>query len=285
MAASVGCAEGAARMGGASAVLAGSSGGSSGAAVVTAELVAVDAISCVLRAPTVPAERCEEIARSAGTTAEGLARADHSVIDQLGEVIVRRARGERMTASQRVGVARWFDLGVAAAREAAVANSAARAASLQRVRASEGGSGDLDAIEAAAARDASEVRSRAQLDALRAFAREGLEGASEAEAIAVIVAIARVDGARGAHETTRADTVQSSVDLAVDVAGASSVRALSERAQTGSGDRGALRATGAEAPSLDDARARLQLRASEACSRASPAVRQWCERSARPMSQ
>lgn len=253
-----------------------SSGGAASAAAEAsgAQSIATDAISCVLRASSVSAERCREVATMAGTTLEGLQRADHSVVDQLGEVVVRRARSERMPAQQRAGLARWFDLGIAAAREAAVANVAARSASLQRARANEMTAGDLDAIEAAAQRDASEVRSRAHLDSLMAFAREGLDGASDAEAVAVVVALARVDGARGAHEMTRSDTVQSSVDIAVDIAGASTVRALSDRAN--SGERAALRA-GSEAPSLDDARARLRLRATEVCARASGAVRAWCD--------
>jgi cobyrinic acid a,c-diamide synthase len=242
-----------------------------------AEAIATDAISCVLRAPTVSVERCREIASMAGTTVEGLHRAEHSVVDQLGEVIVRRARSERMMSAQRAGLARWFDLGMAAAREASVATAASRSASLQRARADEMTAGDLDAIESAAQRDTNEVRARAQLDALMAFARERLDGAAEAECIAIVVAMSRVDGARGAHEMTRSDSVQTSVDLAVDVAGAASVRALNERSN--SGERAALRAS-TEAPSLDDASARLRVRASEVCVRASASVRQWCERSA-----
>jgi len=255
-----------------------SSASSGGAASVSsgAEVIATDAISCVLRVSTVSVERCREIAAMAGTSVEGLQRAEHSVVDQLGEVIVRRARSERMTAAQRAGLARWFDLGMAAAREASVALVASRSASLQRARADQMTAGDLDAIEAAAQRDSNEVRARAQLDSLMAFAREGLDGAAEAESIAIVVALARVDGARGAHEMTRSDTVQSSVDLAVDVAGAASVRALNERSS--SGERAALRAA-TEAPSLDDASARLRVRATEVCARASASVRQWCERS------
>lgn len=276
--ASVACAESSSPSAVASVGTSANAESSGGAAIATssAEAIATDAISCVLRASNVSVERCREVASMAGTTVEGLQRADHSVVDQLGEVVVRRARAERMIATQRAGLGRWFDLGMAAAREASVANVASRAASLQRARADQNTAGDLDAIEAAAQRDMSEVRARAQLDALMAFAREGLDGAAEAETIALVVAMARVDGARGAHEMTRSDTVQSSVDIAVDIAGASSVRALNDRVN--SGERAALRA-GADAPSLDDARARLRVRATEVCARASASVRQWCERS------
>lgn len=279
------CAESGMASGAASVESAASSGGAASVRTVgsaasstsNAEAIATDAISCVLRASTVSVERCREVASMAGTSVEGLHRAEHSVVDQLGEVIVRRARSERMTSAQRAGLARWFDLGMAAAREASVANVASRSASLQRARADQMTAGDLDAIEAAAQRDTNEVRARAQLDALMAFAREGLDGATEAESIAIVVAMARVDGARGAHEMTRSDAVQSSVDLAVDVAGAASVRALNERSN--SGERAALRAS-TEAPSLEDASARLRVRASDVCARSSASVRQWCERSA-----
>jgi hypothetical protein len=245
-------------------------------ATSSAEAIAADAISCVLRASTVSYERCAEIASMAGTTVEGLQRAEPSVIDQLGEVLVRRARSERMSSAKRAGLARWFDLGIAAAREAAIAREASRSSSLQRVRSNQWTAGDLDAIEAAARRDSNEVRARAQLDALRAFAHEGLDGAVEAEAIAIIVAMARVDGAREADEMTRSDAVQTAVDLAVDVAGAPSVRALNERSH--GGERAALRVS-TEVPSLDDMLARLRLRATEVCARASASVRQWCSRS------
>ncbi len=273
--AAAGCAE-SAPLASASGLNASGSSGGSAAAVSAAESSAIDAVGCVLGTMGVSRERCTELATSAGTTVDRLARADHSVVDQLGEVIVRRARAERMPAPQRAGLARWFDLGMAAAREASVANAAMRAVNLQRARADEHRSGDLDAIEEAAQRDSGDARARAQLDALMTFAREGLDGAREAEAIAVLVALARVDGARQAHESLRADSVQSSVELAVDVAGASSVRALNDR--PGNTDRSAqVRASGTEGPSLDQARARLRLRGSEVCARATSAVRAACE--------
>lgn len=251
-----------------------SSGGQAQASAnrAEAETLAVDAIGCVLRGVDSNGERCAQIAALVGVRPAVLARAEHETVEQLGQIVVRRARAERMTAAQRVGIARWFDLGMAAAREAVLAREGSRAAHLTAARANPMTAGDLDAIEFAAARDTAALRARAQLDALRAFAAEGLDGAPEAQALSVLIAMARVDGARGAHEAIRTDAVQSSADLAVDVAGAGSVRALTDRGNSGA--RSAMRAS--EGPSLDDAHARLRLRAGEVCERASAVVRAFC---------
>jgi hypothetical protein len=252
------------------------SGGASAAS--GADVMAADAIACVLRDGAVDRARCEAIARVAGSSLTALLRADHDAVDRLGEALGRRARSERMTPAQRVGMARWLDLGLAAAREAAIALDAARAANLTSARRDVERSGDLDAIEAAGHLDATSVRSRSHLDALRRFALEGLDGAREAEAIAVVIAHARLGSARDADASVRADAMQTALDVAVDVAGPGSVEASPTTvAETSARSR----AGRDEATSIEAARQRLVVRGGAACPRAEGAIRSLCERSVR----
>jgi hypothetical protein len=246
----------------------------------TADRVAVDAIGCVLGDDSVPRDRCATLAALAGASQDMLVRAEHDVIDRLSEYVGRRARAERMPPARRVGVLRWFDLGIAAAREAALANASARAAHLATVRADPMRGSDLDAVERAVRLDVAAVRARAHLDALRAFAREGMDGAVEADALSVWIATARVEGARHADDMLREDAQQTASELAIDVAGSRSA-GVEPRATTTPREvrelRGAMRPT-VDGVSLDVARARLQARAEELCGRCSDAVRARCER-------
>ncbi|MBL8681752.1 MAG: hypothetical protein JNK05_21470 [Myxococcales bacterium] len=247
-------------------------------AVYASEQLAFDAVRCVLLLDEPGRARCEEVAHLGGASLDGLLRAEHDAVDRLGELIGRRARSERMTSARRAGLGRWFDLSMAAAREASLANAAARAHHVERLRQDAMRASDLDAVEHAAHLDTRAVRARAQLDALRAFAREGLDGASEAEAMAVVIASARLRGAAAADSAMRAEATQTATDLAVDVAGSSTASVSRERAPADERSA-ALRA--AEGPSIEGARERLAARAVAVCPRAISLVRSLCESSVR----
>lgn len=258
--------------------LAQSSGGAAQPTVFASEQLAFDAVRCVLALDEPGRARCEEVAQLGGASLDGLLRAEHDAVDRLGELVGRRARTERMTAARRAGLGRWFDLSMSAAKEASLANAAARAHHVERLRRDPMRASDLDAVEHAAHLDTRAVRARAQLDALRSFAREGLDGAAEAEAMSVVIASVRLRGASSADSAMRAEATQTATDLAIDVSGSATAAVARDRAPTDERSA-ALRAS--EGPSIEAARQRLAARGAEVCPRAISLVQSLCESSVR----
>jgi len=246
--------------------------------VYASEQLALDAVRCVLRLDEPGAARCQEVAQLGGSSVDGLLRAELDLVDRLSETIGRRARTERMTSARRAGLGRWFDLSIAAAREAALANAAARAHHVEHLRRDPMRASDLDAVEHAARLDTRAVRARVQLDALRAFAREGLEGAADADALAVVIASSRLRGAGVADAAMRVEATQSATDVAIDVAGSSTASIARERTP---GDVRSAAVRSSEGPSAEIARQRLAARAAELCPRANSLVQTLCEASVR----
>jgi hypothetical protein len=253
--------------------------------------LAADAIACTLVELEVSSSRCAAIASVAGGREADLRAVEHGVAERLLEALSRRARVERIPASDRAALGRWLDVGLAAARELVAVRAASRASALAHAREDLARSSDLDALEHAASVDVSGVRARAHFDALRRLADEGGEGAREARVLALVLAASRLDLLRAASSVVREAAIESAVDLAIDVAGASTSGALagdstrdpawSSAGQGDAAERAARPARSPAEPTLETARGRLAARASELCPTVNAPLRALCVRAAR----
>jgi hypothetical protein len=268
------------------------SNGSSGSEQVASEsptvALAADAFACVLADETQRQTQCEAVARACASTASNVRAAQPDTIERLTEVLVHRARAERMPPTQRMAFARWFDLGMSAAREAAQARAASHATNIERVRRDPELSSDVAALEHAASVDAQALASRGHLDQLRAFAHEGNDGAENATAIAVAIVALRLKIAEQADSALRVDALTVASALAVESAGPAVASAHRSAEGTPAGnaarreqDALAAESVGARTDTHENvarvARAAIAQMGTTPCAQAVAPIRTFCE--------
>lgn len=258
-----------------------SSGGPLGSQGSASVALAAEAFGCVLADPTLSDARCQSVANVAAATLVQLRRADADTVEQLSEVLLRRARAERMSPINRLAFARWLDLGMSASREAAHARVAAQAANIQRIRRDPELSSDPDALEHAAHVDAQALAARSHLDGLRAYAHEGNDGAENATALAITIIAARLRIAEGADAALRSDALGVASDIAIESAGpAARTGAANPRAHDGAADpTSAAARTDRNDSNAAAARSALAQMGTAPCSQALGPIRTLCERS------
>lgn len=239
--------------------------------------IASTAFACILEDSSATAEQCQSVAQLASASVPQLRRAEADTVERLSEILQRRSRAERMSPTNRVAFARWFDLAMGAAREAAAARVAAQAANIQRIRRDPELSGDLDALEHAARVDAQALAQRSSLDALRSFAHEGNDGAENATALAVAIIATRLRIAENADQALRSDALVVVADLALESAGPVASRAST--AHDGSAANSAAARTERNESAGTAARAALAQMGTGPCSQAIGSIRALCEHS------
>ncbi len=151
---------------------------------------------------------CEAVAMAGCVPLDALLRASPAAIEQIAERLDATARGDGFSREARGALARWFDLGAAAVREARAGRSGARCVRAEACRARAEGNPAVDDLENAWRGDVRAAQQHAAFDALVAGVIDAEEMTVEIRATAWTVFAMRLESAANARPEVRIEAIR-----------------------------------------------------------------------------